>query len=150
MKNRPNQSSEPTRLSGPRFPTGRVRSTLRFHSKKAACAQPRAAHLKRSAKDEGTRSGLSFYYRVQRGKSATWRFQDNSEPVWPRSDDRLLDLDFAHLWREVGRFHDTTFRRRGSVGYRCTCGESEKRAEPVARANSALRAEWLILNVRQK
>jgi hypothetical protein len=48
----PNQPSEPTRLLGPRFSMGHVRSSRlrqgyggqarRFNSKKAACAQPRA------------------------------------------------------------------------------------------------------------
>src|SRR3954466_6557101 len=36
---------EPTRLLAPRSRTSGFRSTFRFHSKKAACAQPRAAHL---------------------------------------------------------------------------------------------------------
>jgi predicted protein tyrosine phosphatase len=41
----PNKAPTPARLLGPRFPTGRVRSTRRFHSKKAACAQPHADPL---------------------------------------------------------------------------------------------------------
>jgi len=41
----PNQSLEPTRLIGPRFSMGRVRSTVRCSSKKATYALARVAHL---------------------------------------------------------------------------------------------------------
>jgi hypothetical protein len=41
----PNQSPQPTRLLGLRFPTARVRPTVRCQSKKTARPLPRAAEL---------------------------------------------------------------------------------------------------------
>ena len=41
----PNQSPQPTRLLGLRFPAARLRSAARCQSKKTACALPRAAEL---------------------------------------------------------------------------------------------------------
>jgi hypothetical protein len=45
MKKEPNQSPQPTRLLGLRFPTARVRSAVRCQSKKTAGSLPRAAEL---------------------------------------------------------------------------------------------------------
>lgn len=45
MKTEPNQSPQPTRLLGRRFPAARVRSAVRYQSKKTAGSRPRAAEL---------------------------------------------------------------------------------------------------------
>ena len=45
MNQTPNQSPQPTRFLGLRFPTARVRSTARCQSKKTVGSLPRAAEL---------------------------------------------------------------------------------------------------------